>query len=162
MYCNHYFFCWKRWLLINQGYAFYIEMEFHMFQLYIGHKWCHATFWKFQGIYNASCNNRDLPKSTLCMNSWWLGTPVVSFKKAHILVEVEMSSHLFFCKLKWAFLWLTSAVPNHQEFMQRVDLGKTIYLLEIQSDDYTLGIPNNCYDWPYPELSLAALSPLSQ
>ena len=37
-----------------------------------------------------------------------------------------MSSHLFFYKLKWAFLWLTSAVPNHQEFMQRVDLGKTL------------------------------------
>ena len=44
--------------------------------------------------------NRDLPKSTLCMNSWWLGTAEVSYKKAHILVEVEMSSHLFFCKLK--------------------------------------------------------------
>ena len=73
------------------------------------------------------CNsNRDLPKSTLCMNSWWLGTAEVSYKKAHILVEVEMSSHLFFCKLKWAFLWLTSAVPNHQEFMQRVDLGKSL------------------------------------
>ena len=70
--------------------------------------------------------NRVLPKSTLCMNSWWLGTAEVSYKKAHILVEVEMSSHLFFCKLKWAFLWLTSAVPNHQEFMQRVDLGKTL------------------------------------
>ena len=45
-------------------------------------------------------DNRDLPKSTLCMNSWWLGTAEVSYKKAHILVEVEMSSHLFFCKLK--------------------------------------------------------------
>ena len=50
----------------------------------------------------------------------------VSHKKAHCLVEVEMSSHLLFYKLKWAFLWLTSAVPNQQEFMQRVDLGKTL------------------------------------
>ena len=50
----------------------------------------------------------------------------MSHKKAHILVEVEMSSHLFFYKLKWAFLWLTSAVPNQQEFMQRVDLGKSL------------------------------------
>ena len=76
--------------------------------------------------WSLAVSNRDLPKSTLCMNSWWLGTAEVSYKKAHILVEVEMSSHLFFCKLKWAFLWLTSAVPNHQEFMQRVDLGKTL------------------------------------
>ena len=37
-----------------------------------------------------------------------------------------MSSHLFFYKLKWAFLWLTSAVPNQQEFMLRVDLGRTL------------------------------------
>ena len=44
--------------------------------------------------------NSDLSKSTLCMNSCWLGTAEVSHKKAHILVEVEMSSHLFFYKLK--------------------------------------------------------------
>ena len=59
----------------------------------------------------------------------------MSHKKAHILVEVEMSSHLFFYKLKWAFLWLTSAVPNQQEFMQRVDLGKTLLgIIEIIID----------------------------
>ena len=68
--------------------------------------------------------NRDMPKSTLCMNSWWLGTAEVSYKKSHILVEVEMSSHLFFYKLIWAFLWLTSAILNQPEFMQRIDLGR--------------------------------------
>ena len=55
------------------------------------------ALWQAQQLVT---HNRDLPKSTLCMNSWWLGTAEVSYKKAHILVEVEMSSHLFFCKLK--------------------------------------------------------------
>ena len=30
----------------------------------------------------------------------------------------------------WAFLWLNSAVPNQQEFMQRVDLGKSLLNFE--------------------------------
>ena len=72
-------------------------------------------------------NIRVLPKSTLWTLGWF-DTSEVSHKKAHWLVEVEMSSHLFFYMLKWAFLWLTSAVPNQKEFMQRVDLGKTLFL----------------------------------
>ena len=91
---------------------------------------CHFTIFSTVEKVKNYQKNRDLPKSTLCMNSWWLGTAEVSYKKAHILVEVEMSSHLFFYKLKWAFLWLTSAVPNHQEFMQRVDLGKSLFFFK--------------------------------
>ena len=72
------------------------------------------------------CMNRVLTKSTLWMNSGWFDTSEVSHKKAHWLVEEEMSSHLFFYKSIWAFLWLTSDVSNQPEFMQRVDLGKTL------------------------------------
>ena len=70
-------------------------------------------------------DNRVLPKSTLWMNSGWFDTSEVSHKKAHWLVEVEMSYHLFFYKSIWAFLWLTSDVSNQLEFMSGVDLGKT-------------------------------------
>ena len=61
--------------------------------------------------------NRDLPKVTLCMNSGWFDSSEASHKKAHWLVEGEMSSHLFFYKSIWSFLWLTSAVSDQPEFM---------------------------------------------
>ena len=72
------------------------------------------------------CINRVLPKSTLCMNSWWLGTAEVSHKKAHFNLQKKRWELISTSTSIWAFLKLTSAVPNHQEFMQRVDLGKSL------------------------------------
>ena len=49
-----------------------------------------------------------------------------------------MSSHLFFYKSIWAFLLLTSDVSNQPEFIQRVDLGKSLLTenKEINPTDY--------------------------
>ena len=86
-------------------------------------------FWRLASNVMASnfdVYNRVLPKSTLWMNCGWFDTSEVSHKKAHWLVIIEMSSHLFFYKSKWAFWWHTSDVSYQLKFMQRVDLGKTL------------------------------------
>ena len=57
----------------------------------------------FSTMKSLNTFNRDLPKVTLCMNSGWFDSSEASHKKAHWLVEGEMSSHLFFYKSIWSF-----------------------------------------------------------
>ena len=72
------------WLQFWRGFdASFSEQVPDLNYLYFCQFWIKIWFWQKNLVTFSAQLNRDLPKSTLCMNSWWLGTAEVSHKKAH-------------------------------------------------------------------------------